>query len=74
MAMIPEKEDLGIVFLPTSKVAEKVGRTRQALYVLRQTDPTFPKPITMSEGRQARLYWVKQEVEAWQDRQMARRG
>ena len=71
--MIPEKEDLGIVFLPTSKVAEKVGRTRQALYTLRQADPTFPKPITMTEGRQARLYWVKQEVDAWQDRQMARR-
>lgn len=71
--MTPDEEDLGIVFLPTSKVAQKVGRTRQSLYVLRQNDPTFPKPITITEGRQARLYWVKQEVEAWQDRQMARR-
>lgn len=72
--MIPEKEDLGIVFLPTSKVAEKVGRTRQSLYVLRQTDPTFPKPITLGGGRQARLYWVKQEVDAWQGLQMAGRN
>ncbi|WP_372610232.1 hypothetical protein [Halomonas sp.] len=71
--MIPDSDQLGIVFLPTSKVAEKVGRTRQALYTLRQSDPTFPKPITMTEGRQARLYWVKQEVDSWQDQQMARR-
>ncbi len=39
--------------------------TRSGLDKLRAKDPTFPKPIKDGDTRQASVYYVLAEVEAW---------
>ncbi|RJG08701.1 transcriptional regulator [Pseudomonas cavernicola] len=40
-------------------------RSRSGVDKLRAKDPTFPKPLKDGTGRQARVYFVRAEVEAW---------
>ena len=47
--------------------------TRSGLDKLRKKDPTFPKPIKDSEARQAAVYYVVEEIEAWIGRRIAAR-
>lgn len=39
--------------------------SRSGLEKLRKKDPTFPKPIKDGESRQAAVFYVMAEVEAW---------
>lgn len=39
--------------------------SRSRLEKLRKTDPTFPKPIKDGDSRQAAVFYVVAEVEAW---------
>jgi prophage regulatory protein len=39
--------------------------SRSGLDKLRAKDPTFPKPWKDGTNRQARVYFVRAEVEAW---------
>lgn len=40
-------------------------RSRSGVDKLRAKDPTFPKPLKDGTGRQARVYFVRAEVDAW---------
>lgn len=40
-------------------------RSRSGVDKLRAKDPTFPKPLKDGNGRQARVYFVRAEVDAW---------
>jgi len=46
-------------------LATFLRRTRSGVNKLRAKDPTFPKPMKDGTGRQARVYFVRAEVEAW---------
>lgn len=47
------------------KLCEWLDLTRSGLDKLRKKDPTFPKPIKDGESRQAAVYYVVAEVDAW---------
>lgn len=49
----------------TNELAQLIRRTRSGLDKLRAKDPTFPKPLKDGTDRQARVYFVRAEVEAW---------
>lgn len=48
-------------------------RTRSGVDKLRAKDPTFPKPLKDGAGRQARVYFVRAEVDAWLRAKLAAR-
>jgi predicted DNA-binding transcriptional regulator AlpA len=48
-----------------AEVAQTMRRTRSGVDKLRAKDPTFPKPLKDGTGRQARVYFVRAEVDAW---------
>ena len=47
------------------KLCDWLDVSRSGLEKLRKKDPTFPKPIKDSDSRQAAVYFVTAEVEAW---------
>lgn len=47
--------------------------TRSGLEKLRKKDPTFPKPLKDGELKQAAVYYVVAEVEAWLESRIAAR-
>jgi prophage regulatory protein len=53
------------ILIGTREVMQMLGVGRTTLHRLRQTDPTFPKPIKDGPHRQAHAYFVKSEIEAW---------
>ncbi len=58
-----------VVSLPELMNMAELGlelrRSRSGLDKLRTKDPTFPKPLKDGTGRQARVYFVRAEVDAW---------
>ena len=55
------------------KLCDWLDVTRSGLEKLRKKDPTFPKPIKDSDSRQAAVYFVTAEVEAWLQSRIAAR-
>lgn len=51
-----------------------LGISRTSLARKMAADPSFPKPIKDGSTRQAPVYFVRHEVEAWIRQQMAGRG
>lgn len=48
-----------------SETGDCLRLSRSGLDKLRAKDPTFPKPLKDGTGRQARVYFVRAEVDAW---------
>ncbi|GBE14445.1 MAG TPA: AlpA family phage regulatory protein [Proteobacteria bacterium] len=48
--------------LSPKKLAQELGIARSSLYRLRVGEPSFPKPIRLSERR---VGWRESEVQAW---------
>jgi prophage regulatory protein len=48
-----------------SEIAGGLRLSRSGLDKLRAKDPTFPKPLKDGSGRQARVYFVRAEVDSW---------
>jgi prophage regulatory protein len=48
-----------------SEIAGGLRLSRSGFDKLRAKDPTFPKPLKDGTGRQARVYFVRAEVDAW---------
>lgn len=56
-----------------AEVAARLRRTRSGVDKLRARDPQFPKPLKDGGKRGSRIYFVRQEVEAYlSDRLQAR--
>lgn len=55
------------------KLCDWLDVSRSGLEKLRKKDPTFPKPIKDSDSRQAAVYFVTAEVEAWLQSRIAAR-
>lgn len=54
-----------IALITVSETAGCLRLSRSGLDKLRVKDPTFPKPLKDGSGRQARVYFVQSEVDAW---------
>jgi prophage regulatory protein len=52
---------------------EMLDISRSGLAKLIKRDPTFPKPIKDGASRQAAVYFIREEVEAWLASRMAER-
>lgn len=60
----PETADaLGIVYVSDQNLAGRYSVSRQTVWRWLKTDPTFPKPISLSPGC---TRWRLDEVERWE--------
>ena len=48
--------------LSTKKLAQELGIARSSLFRLRVGEPSFPKPIRLSERR---IAWRESEIQQW---------
>lgn len=48
-------------------------KSRSGLEKLREADPSFPRPIKFGSSKQAGVYFVVAEVEAWLERKISER-
>lgn len=55
----------GKLLITQTKLINGLDLTRSGLEKLRTKDPSFPKPIKDGESRQAAVYYVMAEIEAW---------
>ena len=56
-----------------AEVAQVMRRTRSGVDKLRARDPLFPKPLKDGDNRRSRIYFVRQEVEAYLAARLAER-
>ncbi|SDU39224.1 transcriptional regulator [Geopseudomonas guangdongensis] len=54
-------------------LARVMHRTRSGIDKLRARDPQFPKPLKDGTDRRSRIYFVRQEVEAYLSARLAER-
>ena len=59
--------------LTMDEVAQAMRRTRSGVDKLRARDPSFPKPLKDGDNRRSRIYFVRQEVEAYLSARLAER-
>lgn len=50
------------ILISASRLKEALGISRSMVYRLMRSDPTFPKPRQITEGRVA---WLPAELQAW---------
>lgn len=60
------------------RLLEMTGLGRSSLYLRlnpssKYFDPDFPKPVCLSANGKGSVAWVLAEIEAWIERQMAKR-
>ena len=48
-----------------AEVASHLRRTRSGVDKLRARDPQFPKPLKDGDDRRSRIWFVRQEIEAY---------
>ncbi|MOA21113.1 hypothetical protein D3C78_1415910 [compost metagenome] len=60
--------------LTMAEVAQAMRRTRSGVDKLRARDPSFPKPLKDGDNRRSRIYFVRQEVEAYLSARLQARG
>lgn len=67
--------DDDMVFLTTRDVIEKTGLSSTTMQRRRESDPTFPKPVVLSQigNRPRSIRWVKSEIEEWMRQHVERR-
>lgn len=53
--------------------ADCFDNSRSGLEKLRETDPSFPRPIKFGPSKQAGVYFVVAEVEAWLESKISER-
>lgn len=56
-----------------AEVAARMRRTRSGVDKLRARDPQFPKPLKDGDNRRSRIYFVRQEIEAYLAARLAAR-
>lgn len=56
-----------------AEVAARLRRTRSGVDKLRARDPQFPKPLKEGDKRGSRIYFVRQEIEAYLSARLASR-
>lgn len=54
-------------------VERVMKRTRSGVDKLRARDPQFPKPLKDGDNRRSRIYFVRQEIEAYLAARLAAR-
>lgn len=57
-----------------AETATYMKRTPSGLDKLCARDPSFPKPLKDGDNRRSRVYFVRQEVEAYLAEKLAARG
>ncbi|WP_417777463.1 helix-turn-helix transcriptional regulator [Stutzerimonas xanthomarina] len=55
----------GKLLIPQTKLCEMLGKSRSGLAKLLKNDPAFPKPLKCGVSRQARCFFVAEEISAW---------
>ncbi|MCY1308034.1 hypothetical protein D9M68_553050 [compost metagenome] len=55
----------GASLIRQKALREQLGLSHSGFYKLRQRDSSFPKPIKNGDSRQAAVFYVAAEVEAW---------
>lgn len=71
--MHPDTALDGKTLIPQPQVCQMLGKSRSGLLKLRENDPDFPPPIKPGRGRQARCYYVAEEIHAWLRIQIGKR-
>lgn len=68
--------DPATVIVRVAEVASITGLARPTIYKRLKDDPTFPRPVPLSDStaRGAPVGWVLSEVQAWVRQRMAMRG
>jgi len=61
-------------FLTKKEVADTLGQTCSGIDKLRVRDVSFPKPLRYGDSRQSRVYFNREEVEAWLRTKLDQRG
>ncbi|MTH59002.1 helix-turn-helix transcriptional regulator [Paracoccus litorisediminis] len=51
------------MYLTDKQIADRYGVTRPTIWRWTRTDPTFPKPISLSPGC---TRWKLDEIESWE--------
>lgn len=51
--------------VPLKKACEILGVSRSGFYRLMKNQPNFPKPLKMSDSRQASVYFDYQQLKQW---------
>lgn len=59
--------------LTFGEVCSLLRKSRNGLYKLMASDPTFPRSIKDGEARSARAFFVADEIAAWQQAKLAAR-
>lgn len=54
---------LGIAYVSDKQLAARYGVSRPTIWCWLKTDPTFPKPVSLSAGC---TRWKSDAVEAWE--------
>ena len=57
--------DQSQILIPQAKLCEMLGKSRSGLAKLLKNDPAFPKPLKYGLSRQARCFFVAEEISAW---------
>nr|WP_256674675.1 AlpA family phage regulatory protein [Pseudomonas sp. ALS1131] len=71
---VPRDPDATLIRMP--ELLALTGLQRSTVYKRLKSDPTFPKPVPLSDSiaRRAPVAWVLAEVQAWVQARIAARG
>lgn len=64
---------LGKFLIPQAKLCEMLGKSPSGIAKLLKNDPAFPKPLKFGASRQARCFFVAEEVTDWLKIKMSER-
>lgn len=68
------KAQVSVTLIKQTTVLEMLSLSRSGLDKLKKRDATFPQPLKDGNARQAAVYYVRGEVEAWVTARMAARS
>lgn len=71
--MHPNNSESAQILIKQTAVYTLLAISRSGLAKLRKRDPSFPLPVKDGTSRQAAVYYVRAEVEAWLANKLAKR-
>lgn len=71
--MLLHKSPAPAALIKQPAVCNMLSLSRSGLDKLKKRDPSFPKPLKEGHSRQAAVYYVMAEIEAWLVAKMAAR-
>lgn len=71
--MHPHDSESTQILIKQTALYSLLAISRSGLAKLKKRDPSFPKPVKDGSTRQAAVYYVRAEVEAWLANKLATR-